>query len=66
MIKLHVTTHSGDDDIIEVDVYDAKGLEEKRNNNEIESITIGNISYSRIDLKTVKPIKEELAELEDN
>lgn len=60
MIKLNITTHSGDDDIVEVEVYDAKELEEKRNNNELESIAIGDNVYSRIDLKNIKPIKEEV------
>lgn len=59
MIKLEVTTHSGDLDIIEVEEFDPEKLNDLRNNNEIESILIGDNSYSRIDLKNVKVIKEE-------
>ncbi|HAM79638.1 hypothetical protein [Ornithinibacillus bavariensis] len=66
MIKLNVTTHSGDDDIIEVEAYDAKELEDKRNNNELESIAIGDNVYSRIDLKNIKRIREELEQLNEN
>lgn len=58
MIKLEITTHSGDLDIIEVKEYDAEKLNDLRNNNEIESILIGENSYSRIDLKNVKVIEK--------
>lgn len=58
MIKLEITTHSGDLDIIEVKEYDAETLNDLRNNNEIESILIGENSYSRIDLKNVKVIEK--------
>lgn len=58
MIKLEITTHSGDLDIIEVKEYDAEKLNDFRNNNEIESILIGENSYSRIDLKNIKVIEK--------
>ena len=58
MIKLEVSTHSGDVDIVEVDEYDAVEITEKRNDSTIESIAIGNYSYSRIDIKNIKPIEE--------
>jgi len=58
LIKLEITTHSGDLDIIEVKEYDAEKLNDLRNNNETESILIGENSYSRIDLKNVKVIEK--------
>lgn len=58
MIKLEVTTHSGDLDIIEVEEFDPEKLNDLRNNNEIEAILIGENSYSRIDLKNVKVIEK--------
>lgn len=58
MIKLEISTHSGDLDIITVEDYDAKTLNDKRNSTELESILIGDNSYSRIDLKNVKVIDE--------
>ena len=58
MIKLEISTHSGDVDIVEVDEYDAEDITEKRNDSTIESIAIGNHSYSRIDIKNIKPIEE--------
>lgn len=57
-MKLHVTTHSGEEDIIEVVSYDAEKITSMRNDNTIESIQIGDYSYSRIDIKNIKPIKE--------
>ena len=55
MIKLEVSTHSGDIDIIEVTEYDAKEVTDLRNGDD-EAIAIGDYSYSRIDLKNIKPI----------
>lgn len=58
MVKLEVSTHSGDVDVLEVEEYDAHDMEEKRNNNEFEAIKIGNNVYSRIDLKNIKVIDQ--------
>lgn len=58
MIKLEITTHSGDLDIVEVEEFDPEKLNDLRNNNEIEAILIGENSYSRIDLKNVKVIEK--------
>lgn len=57
MIKLEVTTHSGETDVIEVDEYDAIAITKERNG-ENEAIAIGNHSYSRIDIKNIKPVQE--------
>lgn len=56
MVKLEVSTHSGDVDIIEVDSYNAEELTELRNS-DIEAITIGQNSYSRIDLKNIRQVE---------
>lgn len=56
MITLRITTHSGDEDIIQVENFDAEEITKQRNDNDIQAITIGDISYSKIDLKNVKPI----------
>lgn len=58
MIKLKVTTHSGDEDIVAVKEYSASDLAKQMNDNEVHSIVIGDMIYSRIDLKNVKPIKD--------
>lgn len=59
MIKLEVSTHSGDVDIVEVEEYDVNDITQKRNDNSIEAIAIGNNSYSRIDIKNIKVIEQE-------
>ena len=58
MIKIEVSTHSGDVEVIELDEYDADEITQKRNDNSIEAITIGDHSFSRIDIKNVKLLKE--------
>ena len=56
MISLKVTTHSGDEDTVEVDNYNAIEMVEKMNDENIQGIAIGDNVYSRIDLKSIKPI----------
>lgn len=58
MIKLNVTTHSGADDIVEVESYDVEEMTAQMNNNELHAIAIGDNIYSRIDLKNIKPVEE--------
>lgn len=57
MIKLEITTHSGETDVIEVEEFDAVAITEERNGDK-EAIAIGNHSYSRIDIKNIKPVNE--------
>lgn len=52
-MKIRVTTHSGEDDIIEVEEYNAEEITAKRNDNEIQAIQLGNASYSKIDIKNI-------------
>lgn len=56
MIKLEVSTHSGDLDIVEVESYDNAKLIQELNNNEVQHVAIGRMIYSRIDVKNVKPV----------
>lgn len=56
-MKLNITTHSGLDDVVEVENYNAVELAEKVNDNEIQAIPIGDNVYSRIDIKNIKPIQ---------
>lgn len=58
MIKLEISTHSGDIDVVEVTEYDAEDITDKRNDDTIEAILIGRYSYARIDLKNIKVIEE--------
>lgn len=56
MVKIEVSTHSGDIDVIEVETYNAENITKMRNDSSLESIAIGEHSYSRIDIKNIKPI----------
>ncbi|MCG5104459.1 hypothetical protein [Oceanobacillus alkalisoli] len=55
MIKLEISTHSGDVDTVEVNSYNAEEMATELNNHEIQAIAIGDNVYSRIDIKNIKP-----------
>ena len=59
MIKLEISTHSGDIDIVEVDEYSADSVAEQLNNSEVQAVVFGDNVYSRIDVKNVKPVLNE-------
>lgn len=59
MVRLEVTTHSGDLDVVEVESYNAQELADKLNDAEILSVALGDNVYARIDVKNVKPVGEE-------
>lgn len=67
MIKLEISTHSGDTDIVEVDEYNALDVAEKLNDNDTQALAFGDNVYSRIDIKNIKLVKEseEEDEIED-
>lgn len=58
MVKIRVTTHSGEDDTVKVEEYNAADITKKRNDNEIQAIQLGENSYSRIDIKNIKVIDQ--------
>lgn len=58
-MELEVTTHSGTSDIVEEIEYDASAMEEKMNDDNVQAIAIGVNVYSRIDLKSIKPVDKE-------
>ncbi|GEM04088.1 hypothetical protein HMI01_10760 [Halolactibacillus miurensis] len=57
MVKLKVTTHSGEEDVLEVEVYRPEEITAKRNDGDIQAIQIGDNSYSRIDIKNIKVVE---------
>ena len=57
-MKLKILTHSGIEDIVEVEEYDAIKLNTDLNNKEIQTVLIGKNIYSRIDIKYVAEIEE--------
>ncbi len=59
-MKLNVTTHSGLDDVVEVESYNPLEIAEQLNNHEIMAIVIGDNVYSRIDVKNIRPFEQNL------
>jgi hypothetical protein len=59
-MKLNVTTHSGLDDVVEVESYKPLEIAEQLNNHEIMAIVIGDNVYSRIDVKNIRPFEQNL------
>lgn len=57
-MTLNVVTHSGQDLVIEDPSYDPATLNEQLNNNEINTVLIGNTIFSKIDIKLITPIQE--------
>lgn len=60
IIKLKITTHSGEEDIVEVVEYNSADLAKSLNDIDVQSIAIGDHVYSRIDVKNVKPTPLEI------
>ena len=58
MIKLEISTHSGEIDVVNVVEYSADSVAEQLNNGEVQAVVFGDNVYSRIDVKNVKPISE--------
>lgn len=59
MTKLRILTHSGEEVIVEVENYNAQELNQKLNSPDVITVVIGDIIFSRIDVKLVKPVKDE-------
>ncbi|WP_161877857.1 hypothetical protein [Alkalibacterium sp. MB6] len=60
MITLNIITHSGDQDRVEIEDYDAQVVASDLNDNTNEHvIVLGNNIYSKIDIKSIKPVSAE-------
>jgi hypothetical protein len=59
MVKLRVLTHSGEDAVVEMENYNVAELNEQLNDNEINTVIIGDIIFSRIDIKLIKPLNKD-------
>lgn len=57
MIKLKVVTHDGDSFEVEVEEYNPIELNDKLNDNGINTVLIGDLIISRINLKSVNPFE---------
>lgn len=52
-MKLNIYTHSSGEYVTEVENFDPIDLDLKLNNNELNTVLIGDINISRIDVKLV-------------
>ena len=65
MNTIKVITHSGEQRVVQVEKYDiedAKLLNEQLNSNEVMTVLIGPLIFSKIDIKQVIPVEEETTE----
>lgn len=58
MVKLKITTHSGNEYEAEVESYDPVKVNTDLNAAELNTVVLGNVILSRIDVKSVTPIEE--------
>lgn len=58
MIKLKVETHDNKDYVIDIENYDPIILNDQLNNNELNTVALGDLVISRINVKLVKPIPQ--------
>lgn len=66
MRKIQIETHDGQSDIVEVEEYDALQTAAEINNSQEEHvIAFGDYIYSKINIKTVKPVVEENEDTEE-
>ncbi|MEK4970723.1 hypothetical protein MHI57_24515 [Cytobacillus sp. FSL K6-0129] len=63
-MKLKIATHSGLEYETLAETFDPQALDEKLNDTDVNTVLIGDIIISRIDIKLVMPIKEEEVELD--
>lgn len=59
MKKLIIETHDGSNDVVEVEEYDAIQTAAEINNSQEEHVIVfGDYIYSKINIKTVKPVEK--------
>ena len=64
MKKLSVETHDGSKDVVEVEEYNALEIAKEINNSQEEHvIAFGDYIFSKINIKTIKPVIEEVTEV---
>lgn len=61
-MKLKIKTHSGSEYEVEVSDYNAAETNEKLNRNDVNTVAFGDVIISRIDVKSVVPVEEQILE----
>jgi hypothetical protein len=57
-MQLKILTHEGKEYDVSEEIYDAASLNEKLNDNQVNTVLIGGLILSRITIKEVIPITE--------
>ena len=65
MIKLKVLTHNSGEYETTVEEFDAAAVNEQLNSNEVNTIVIGDLILSRIDVKVIHRLPDEMSEEEE-
>ena len=55
-MKVQLTTHDGMDIQVEIEDYNAEEINAKLNSHELNTIVIGDVVISRINVKSILPI----------
>ncbi|WP_341356636.1 hypothetical protein [Rossellomorea sp. y25] len=58
MPKLRIVTHNSGEFETEVDSFDPVEMNEQLNSMEVNTVVIGDLILSKIDVKVISPIKE--------
>lgn len=58
MITLKILTHNSGEYQTSVESFDAAAMNAQLNDNEINTVVIGDLILSKIDVKVISPIKE--------
>lgn len=58
MLTLRIETHDGNVYEQNVEIYEAAELNEMLNNDQLNTVVLGELVVSRINVKSVKPIEE--------
>jgi len=58
MVKLKIETHDGNSYEVEVEKYNAVDLNDKLNNVECNTVVLGDLVISKINVKSVRPLRE--------
>jgi hypothetical protein len=56
--KLRIVTHNSGEYETEVDSFDPVSVNEQLNSMDINTVVIGDLIFSKIDVKVISPIKE--------
>jgi hypothetical protein len=58
MINLRILTHNSGEYETTVESFDAAAMNEQLNDNAVNTVVIGDLILSKIDVKVISPIKE--------